>query len=1072
MIHKASFLVVLLMFSVLCPRRSWALVDFLEKVQSTSDFEVISSPVSLGEVEAVAKFLLPANAADSSLLGPVFQNTNKYQFHREFLATVFPDRFPDLSFEEYLNLVERRATRRYYAGSVARLASDTGIKYGFRLYTDPQQMSEMLTVEETRIVFETLRDVFLLEPLVYAPDTEEGRSEARGWKDPGFPVYLPGGQGELYIAYTHGETVGKITFLNQDQFVDANARGAFGWQDILILDHAPADIEGVIAGVITSKPQTELSHLSIRTSRRGTPNAYVAFGLEAFRQYDNKIVRLTVNATEYNTEVVSLDVAQEWWAMHRPTLSRAPSLDVDYTGIDSVTDIDMDDQRLEGRYGGKASNFAKLQGILVGGYDRYKAPAFAIPLHYYHEFMATNTTASFVDPAREVSYSEYLMELISVPKFKADSEFRYSELEKFQAIARDEGQVSSTLMEVLKAKIVDMFGDADRMVRFRSSSNLEDSLEFSGAGLYESTSACAADDFDDDIDGPSQCDSSNSKERSMSRALKKVWASLWLFRAYEEREYFQVNHALVGMGVLVTEAFLDEEANGVAFSGNPSNARDSRYVINVQIGENSVVSPDPDILAEKDLVEVKDGKLQQIIRVRGSSLVDTWILDEGTLNEFGLLLWYLSNEFPVRLDGHERNSVLLDVEFKIERGGTLAIKQIRPFLRNSEAVSPVFYLRVPGPTAACGAFRVARATEMEYKLKAMIQLKPGDLLLDPNLKEYHGELIDRVSYGSDLDLGVPIDEGTFRCQVSRQGDGNVVYYFSFEQQFLFAKHGRMRVDSTLMRFEAENGVPKQQMKILDEEAVLNDIELIGYPEELPQEYIRFSSCTYSNLPKWEIGVELSDRSKLILEERFLPSPSLRSGAASLQRATVRINDKQEMDIDDYWLLTYSAYFHNMNAQYWVVMNPPQRVDGLAEPIHIIEVNAGDDTAKPPVPKSVRYLSESLFVIAEPEVTRYEKVIVDSRERFVRGDVDYNGRLNLTDCIVLLRQLFQGGEPPSCRQAADSNDDGHVNLTDVIYSLSFLFRNGEAIPDPSSLCDTDKTPDDLDCLLAKCSKWEI
>ena len=154
------------------------------------------------------------------------------------------------------------------------------------------------------------------------------------------------------------------------------------------------------------------------------------------------------------------------------------------------------------------------------------------------------------------------------------------------------------------------------MVRFRSSSNVEDALEFNGAGLYESTSVCAADTLDPEILESSYCDPTRENERTIERALKKVWASLWTHRAFEERAYFQIPQESAAMGILVNRAFLDETANGVAFTGNPQNSRDRRYVITVQRGEESVVSPEPGVTAERDLLEVVDGQVLEIVRER------------------------------------------------------------------------------------------------------------------------------------------------------------------------------------------------------------------------------------------------------------------------------------------------------------------------------------------------------------------------------------------------------------------------------------------------------------------------
>jgi hypothetical protein len=81
-------------------------------------------------------------------------------------------------------------------------------------------------------------------------------------------------------------------------------------------------------------------------------------------------------------------------------------------------------------------------------------------------------------------------------------------------------------------------------------------------------------------------------------------------------------------------------------------------------------------------------------------------------------------------------------------------------------------------------------------------------------------------------------------------------------------------------------------------------------------------------------------------------------------------------------------------------------------------------------------------------------------RFRRGDVDASGLVDITDPIFLLQFLFQGGEPPGCHDAADTDDDQHLAITDAIRILSYLFQGGEppVAPGPEA-CGPDSTPGD-------------
>lgn len=1058
--------VALLAVSVagICTLQAQAPVDFLPEIRTVDEFDVLSrASERAGEVERTTKFLLPASN-DPSLLPPVFQNVNRYAFHVEFLTAVFPDKFPALSFEQYLSLVERRASRKYYAGSLSRINTGLGTLYGFTVFSDQKDPVEILTVDETRAVYFALQAVFGLTPLYYAPDTQPARVKAQEWMSPGFPVYLGSGTEARYQGYTFATGYGRVRLMTLDDFDDANDNGRITWQDILVLERAPSDIEGVVAGVITGEPQGELSHVAIRTARRKTPNAFLSGALLDLKPLEGKLVRLVVGATEYSAVETTLEEAEAWWKAHRPSLSEAPRLDADYAQLDSVDEMDLSGAPFpaEARFGGKASNFARLQRILTGPFEKYREPAFAVPIHYYFEFLRANKAESPFQPGVQVTYEEYLQELFASTDFQSDSEARFEALKRFRTTVEDYGNVDSDLVARLIARIEQIFGSKDTAVRFRSSSNIEDALEFNGAGLYDSTTACAADELDNDNNGPSLCDANQPRERRISRALKLVWASLWTFRAFEEREYYGIPQDLCGMGVFVSTAFLDEKVNGVAFTGNPANFHDRRYVVTAQAGEESVVSPEPGKTAEKDILEVEAGAVTRIDRVQRSSLVpvgENVIGDDG-LRELGAFLWHVDRNLSVELGGHQRNEVLFDLEFKFEADGTLAVKQVRPFLvSNTEPRGPTFELVVPPGAAACGVFLDGRDPRLEYESKSRIRFAPGAHPLPSDTPSFPGSLIHELLYGPNQARALPFEPGRFRVTTEADGRGNVTYRYEYQETFKLPDGKEIEVQLSFLDFEVRRGQAPILLKTFDEELITNRLALLAVPGGDRNRLVRYSSCLYETIPLWHGRADLEGGDTVSFEERF-DLPLAGSGPGSLVAARVTINGV-EREVRDYWRLVYAAQHHNVHVSYWVVLDPPLALPDGKE-VHVVELEEPQaDTRRP---AQAGFLDRNHAVLGRPRVLCWKKAL-DGEELgscgFRRGDTDASGSVNLTDALYLLLHLFASGPTLKCADTGDFDDDGVADFTDAVLILTFLFRGADVSGPPGPYgCGVDPTQDGL------------
>ena len=165
----------------------------MERVKSDGDYETLSAaPGTFPAPSRRSKYMTPASE-DPDLLPPLFQNVNRYDVHLIFLRAVFPDYFPDLNEQKYLELILTREKRQYFSGNFFRFDHPVdGRFYGFTVYT-ASSSAELLEAEEVKGVYDMLVEVFTAGELRYTFDAYDAmaKEKARTWVEPGFPIYFP-----------------------------------------------------------------------------------------------------------------------------------------------------------------------------------------------------------------------------------------------------------------------------------------------------------------------------------------------------------------------------------------------------------------------------------------------------------------------------------------------------------------------------------------------------------------------------------------------------------------------------------------------------------------------------------------------------------------------------------------------------------------------------------------------------------------------------------------------------------------------------------------------------------------
>lgn len=457
---------------------------------------------------------------------------------------------------------------------------------------------------------------------------------------------------ELYAGITYqplnlGTAMGQLRFYTSDEVEDY-----VNYREIVVLDEIPNDIS-IVAATITGEFQTPLAHINVLAQNRGTPNMALkgAYENTDLRALEGKWVELKVEALQWSIREVTEAEADAWWESHAPEPLEVEPMDLSVTGLWDCPDIidttiplaDALHARVPA-FGGKATNMGAMTHI---GDDVPMPPCFAIPMYYYNQHMEDN------------GFWDRYTELTQDPEW-GDAKRRAEMLEEFQDEIR-----AATLDPVFLAMVMAKIdGDFDQVkMRFRSSTNAEDLGNFTGAGLYTSKSG-SWDDAGADIED----------------AIKEVWSSVWYARAWEEREYWGIDHYQVGMALLSNPTYDDEDANGVAVTGNiyDTAGLEPAFYINVQKGEDSVVLPEDGDTTDQ-LLYYFSLPGQPIVYIAHSNQVPEGetVLTEAEIYDLGVALNAIHNYF-YEAYGTAGGFYAMDTEFKFV-DGQVEMKQARPY---------------------------------------------------------------------------------------------------------------------------------------------------------------------------------------------------------------------------------------------------------------------------------------------------------------------------------------------------------------------------------------------------------
>jgi len=908
--------------------------------------------------------------------GVYFQNSKKeggIAFHYEF-ASQYLVPFQGASPEQFNSVTLFNRNRQAVVGAVMWpsqwVQAQAGLQPEFAIQisaSEPPGISDLIAwLERIRSHVSTKGaqvTALYLPTLALRPHAEANREAL---KTAGFDVVSALRWAEENAVYSHGWAVGRLVFATADNITQEFKAGKLLSTDILLTDGVPAEVPP-LAGIISMTPATPNSHVAILSQTYGNPFVFVKAG-EALKDHEFRTVLLRAREGTgrglVDVEPVELDpqTLQELLKIRNGgKLDIQPVVRAGY-----YTPVTRSIMANVSHFGGKAKNFPLLLDTIPNNTVKH-ASAFSFDL--------------WLDFAELQVYSN---EMMSVKEFVAA---------KLQAAQGQPQYVLDAALEdirdviektefspALKTVVIDALSGPEwtelAKIRFRSSTNVEDSDSFTGAGLYDSKSGCLADDLDDDEDGPSLCDSESTKEKGVFRALRKVWASFYNTNAYLARVRLQVPENEAGMAVLVHHNFPDalELANGVCTlkisyrsSWDKSLSLHREVLCVTQKGATSVTNAEPGFVAEEVVMEWTWAKIKSEFKVetevlKYSSLTLLGELVLGSESMYGQLADLLLNvaeaygnlsELPYYViagdEGYESamafSPLWLDFEYKnlattgaARPEGGLVVKQVRPLPR-TEAAEASYIMPQTILLESVSGHDASHDALANHRSKVKVQAKTIPMLLTKDRVEQEQTLFSQmtimvydeckvVELGPVAPKDLPGAEQQTRI-VEESGKEGVVFSLSFRvgmrkytltfPHIAFAPVGNI---APLFLSEMQDGLDYRptfwvEATVTYEEA--NPLDIEG----------RAISSESSKIASPEVAKTLHqmgfvDEEQSVTFQLFYyrsPSPTGISAGFTWSipkfvNTTITGLTQEPMVLgDDYFVSTYAAYHHNFEGSF-------------------------------------------------------------------------------------------------------------------------------------------------------------
>ncbi|HEX9544595.1 MAG TPA: PEP/pyruvate-binding domain-containing protein [Pyrinomonadaceae bacterium] len=485
----------------------------LGAVKSQAEFDSLAVTYDANTPYALPHVLFVIDRKDSNRI--YYVDTKRYAFHKDFVNGTY------LSLERGREFFENnylKPNRRFILGTIAY---QTPIKrWTFEFWE-----GDLISADQIKLAADVINKSFF-SPVAYKPNSNRQDEESRTLAGVQRVLQSDIAREQEYQALNVAKGLGRIHLIPKlDEHVE------IGFNEILVLDEVPIQLPPV-AGVITSKPSTPLSHINLLAKGWGIPNAYIKNAQTLLKQYDGWWVTFETKHDSYSIKRADIDQLREYQKRLTQRLDVVkPKFDLSETRL-----LGLGQQRARSSiaFGGKSANLGELMNAHLPGIT--VPNGFGVPFYYYDQFLKAN------------KLDDAIYALLNDKKFVHDPAYRRERLTELRQRIEQ-----GTFDDHLRTQIVRRahLEFANKGLFVRSSSNSEDLPNFSGAGLYTTVPNVRGD-------------------QRLIDAIKTVWSSLWSFEAYEARERMSVDHSKIFMAVLIQEG-INSESSGVMITTDPFN---------------------------------------------------------------------------------------------------------------------------------------------------------------------------------------------------------------------------------------------------------------------------------------------------------------------------------------------------------------------------------------------------------------------------------------------------------------------------------------------------------------------